>query len=173
MTLPAGNHTPEDLKWFRKIYDLYYTSIRNYVYFKTANPALSDDIVQETFIKFWEHRKKVRPETVKPLLYTIATNLIKNEFKHNQVVYKFERNTTSSEISESADHQVLSEEFNARLQKVLAEIPENARIVFLMNRIEGLTYSEIAARLNLSVKAIEKRMSEAISILRSKIEFKV
>jgi RNA polymerase sigma factor (sigma-70 family) len=129
--------------------------------------------VQETFVKFWENRKKVRPETLKTLLYTIATNLIKNEFKHNQVVYKFERNIQQPQLSEGADHKLLSDEFNNKLQKALAQIPENARIVFLMNRIEGLTYSEIAARLGLSVKAIEKRMSEAIAVLRSKIEFKI
>lgn len=143
------------------------------MYFKTGNPALSDDIVQETFVKFWENRKKVRPETLKTLLYTIATNLIRNEFKHNQVVYRFERNAQQPQLSEGADHNLLSDEFNNKLQKALAQIPENARIVFLMNRIEGLTYSEIAVRLGLSVKAIEKRMSEAIAVLRSKIEFKI
>ena len=42
-----------------------------------------------------------------------------------------------------------------------------------MNRMEGLTYEEIADRLDLSVKAIEKRMSEALKIVRSKISYKV
>lgn len=173
MTLPSEHMTPQELTWFRRIYDLYYESIRNFAYFKTGDASFSDDVVQDTFVKFWEYRGKVRPETIKALLYTIASNIIKNEFKHNQVVYRFERNQSQSGEFEAADHAILSEEFNTMLQNAIASIPESARIVFLMSRIEGLTYNEIATRLGLSVKAIEKRMSEALAVLRTKIDYKL
>jgi RNA polymerase sigma-70 factor (ECF subfamily) len=65
------------------------------------------------------------------------------------------------------------EELSNQLQQALASIPDGPREVFLMNRIEGLSYSEIADRLGLSVKAIEKRMSEALRVLREKFKYKV
>jgi RNA polymerase sigma-70 factor (ECF subfamily) len=65
------------------------------------------------------------------------------------------------------------EELNQQLQQALASIPEGPREVFLMNRIEELSYSEIADRLGLSVKAIEKRMSEALRVLREKFNYKI
>lgn len=173
MTLPAGKYSSEEITWFREIYDLYYEGIRSFAYFKTGDVDYADDVVQETFLKLWSFRDKVRNESVKSLLYSIAGNIIKNNFKHNQVVYQFEKQSSGSELSESADSQLLSDEFNKKLQKALAEIPEGARIVFLMNRIEGLTYNEIAERMNLSVKAIEKRMSEALKVLRTRIDFKI
>ena len=48
-------------------------------------------------------------------------------------------------------------------------LPENQRIVFLMSRTEELTYQEIATRLSISVKAVEKRMSGALSRLRKEL----
>jgi RNA polymerase sigma-70 factor (ECF subfamily) len=54
----------------------------------------------------------------------------------------------------------------ANYTKALTALPEKQRTVFMMSRMEGLKYQEIAERLNLSVKAIEKRMSSALAYLR-------
>ncbi len=173
MTLPEGTYTPEELKWFKNLFDSYYDSIRNYAYFKVGDAAIADDIVQEAFIKVWNMRDEIRSETVKAFLYKIAGNLALNQLKHNQVVYNFENSYQQDVYSDHADAQIISDEFNQYLQRVIASIPDNSREVFLMNRMEGLTYEEIAARLDLSVKAIEKRMSEALKIVRSKIDYKI
>jgi RNA polymerase sigma-70 factor (ECF subfamily) len=138
-----------------------------------GDAAIADDIVQEAFIKVWNMRDEIRSDTVKALLYKIAGNLSLNQLKHNQVVYNFENNYEQDTYSEQADAKIISDEFNQYLQNVIASIPDNSREVFLMNRMEGLTYEEIATRLDLSVKAIEKRMSEALRIVRSKISYKV
>lgn len=173
MTLPEGIHTPEELKWFRNLFDTYYDSIRNFAYFKVGDADLADDIVQEAFLKIWNMRDEIRSETVKALLYKIAGNLALNQLKHRQVVFNFENSYEQESYSDQADSKIISDEFNSYLQKVIASIPDNSREVFLMNRMEGLTYEEIADRLDLSVKAIEKRMSEALKIVRSKISYKV
>jgi RNA polymerase sigma-70 factor (family 1) len=173
LTLPKGNHTKEELDWFRQVYDAHYEGVRNFSYFKTGDAHLADDVVQDTFLKLWALRSKVRNSTIKSLLYTIASNIIKNQFKHRQVVYKFSRLIPTEESDQETDYEMLSFEFQQKLEKAIAKIPENARIVFLMSRIEGLNYNEIAKRLSLGVKAIEKRMSEALRILRSSIEYKL
>lgn len=173
MTLPIGNHSKEELAKFRSIFDLYYETIRSFAYYKTGDVDLADDIVQEVFLKLWSNLKDVKEETVKALLYTIASNTIKNHFKHQKVVFNFQKQDQNNNTEDEADSSLRQEELNRKLQDALAEIPEKAREVFLMNRIEGLTYIDIAERLGLSVKAIEKRMSEALSILRSRISYKI
>jgi len=173
MTLPVGNHSKEELAKFRSIFDLYYETIRSFAYYKTGDVDLADDIVQEVFLKLWSNLKDVKEETVKALLYTIASNTIKNHFKHQKVVFNFQKQDQNNNTEDEADSDLRQEELNRKLQDTLAEIPEKAREVFLMNRIEGLTYIDIAERLGLSVKAIEKRMSEALSILRSRISYKI
>jgi RNA polymerase sigma-70 factor (family 1) len=173
MTLPSGKYSNEELSWYRSIFDQYYESIRSFAYYKTGDVDLADDIVQEVFLKLWSNRHGVKDDTVKSLLYTIASNTIKNHFKHQKVVYNFQKQDQANETSDEADSDLRQEELNRKLQDALAEIPEKSREVFLMNRIEGLTYTDIADRLGLSVKAIEKRMSEALSILRSRISYKI
>lgn len=173
MTLPPGKYSKEELTWFRSIYDQYYESIRGFAYYKTGDVDLADDIVQEVFIKLWTNRDGIKEETVKSLLYTIASNAIKNHFKHQKVVYNFQKQDVANDSPDEADSLLRQEEFNRKLQDALAAVPEKAREVFLMNRIEGLTYADIAERLDLSVKAIEKRMSEALSVLRSRISYKI
>lgn len=173
MTLPTGSYSQEELSWFRAIFDDYYESIRSFAYYKTGSVDLADDVVQEVFLKLWNIRSSVRNDTVKTLLYTIATNLIKNHFKHQRVVYNFQVSKSTQDEAESADANVRMDDMNRQLQDALASIPDTAREVFLMNRIDGFTYSEIAQRLNLSVKTVEKRMSEAIRLLRNKFGYKL
>jgi len=63
-------------------------------------------------------------------------------------------------------------EFDVKLQKALAGLSEINRTTFLMNRIDGLKYKEIAERLNISIKTVEKRMQNALGQLRKTIEHK-
>ena len=64
-------------------------------------------------------------------------------------------------------------EFENKLNNAIKALPDGCREVFLMNRIDKLKYGEIAARLDLSVKAIEKRMSKAIGILKEQLGMKI
>jgi RNA polymerase sigma-70 factor (family 1) len=159
---------------FKGYFDAHYTSIRNFLYFKTGDIDLADDMVQEVFLRLWEQRDTIRQVTVKSLLYSIATNILRNHYKHQKVVYNFvAKNPPSDTENEIADFEVQQKEFNETLTRVIAEIPENSRMIFLMNRIEDLTYEEIAERLNLSVKAIEKRMHKALAIIKEKLSYKI
>jgi len=178
MTIEDGLHTAEDLRWFKEVFDTYYESIRSYAWYKTGSTDIADDIVQDVFLKLWQIRHKIDPATIKPLLYTIATNLVKSHYRHLGVVYRFEKKNKESgelpEISEgTADENVRAEELQAEIEQVLARMPEGAREALLMNRLENLTYEEIAQRLGISIKAVEKRMSIALKFLREKITYRI
>ncbi len=174
MAFTEGTHTTDELKVFRQYFDLYYNSIRSYIYFKSGSNDLADDLVQEVFVKLWEMRQSLKPDLVKPLLYTIALNLLRNHIKHQKVVYGFEKKQTKIDSgTESADFNIEQEEFNQKLNAVMEKIPEKSREVFLMNRIDDLSYNHIAERLGLSVKTIEKRMHEALGIIRKNISYKI
>lgn len=167
-----SDHTDHDIESFKEIFDAYYENIRGFIYFKTGDTALADDLVQDVFLRIWDKRRTIRKETLRPLLYTIAGNLVKNHFSRKKVEYSFSRKSDSSGRSEPADFEMETREFERLLQETLAGIPEKSRIVFLMNRIEKLTYGEIAESLGLSVKAVEKRMKTALEYIRKRIAHK-
>lgn len=157
---------------FKGYFDTYFDCIRSFLYYKSGDVDLAEDLVQEVFMKLWENIHNIKHETVKSYLYTIASNLFKNHYKRKKVEFKFIANFSELD-SESPEFLMELKEFDKVLQGAISKIPEKSRDVFLMNRIEKLTYNEIAERLKISVKAVEKRMSKAISILRELIDYKI
>lgn len=162
-----------DKQEFIELFNRYYKPVKNFVYFKTGDIDLSDDIAQDTFVKIWERKNDIKPETIKPLLYVIAGNLTKNRFEHQRVVFEFTNSFKPEVSSASPEFEMELKEFNVKLQQAISELKEKDRTVFLMNRIEGLTYNQIAENLGLTVKAIEKRMKNALSELKKTIEYKI
>lgn len=158
---------------FTALFNQLYQPIRNFVYYKTGNGDVADDISQDTFSKIWEKRDTIRIETVRKLAYTIASNLCKNRFEHQRVVLEFAQKNSTAENTESPEFEMEMKEFNNKLEMAINRLSEKNRTVFLMNRIDGLTYGEIAENLNLSEKAIEKRMKNALDELKKKIEYKI
>ncbi len=150
-----------------------YSHIKNFIYYKTGDINLAEDIAQDTFIKIWEKRNEIKQQTVKSLLYTIAGNLCKNRFEHQQVVFEFARNYQQNRTSVSPEFELELKEFNDKLQNAIGNLKEKNRVVFMMNRIDGLTYKQIAQNLGLSQKAIEKRMKNALDELKKTIEYKI
>ena len=158
---------------FIELFKQLYAQIKNFVYYKTGDIEMAEDIAQEAFIKVWEKRNEIRQNSVKSLLYTIAGNLCKNRFEHQQVVFEFANNFQQNEFSSSPEFELELKEFNNKLQNAIGALKEKDRIVFLMNRIDGLTYKQIAENLGLSQKAIEKRMKSALDELKKTIEYKI
>ncbi len=160
-------------KEFEQVFDAYYEAIRNYLYYKCSDAELSEDVAQDTFVKLWETRDRVKKASIKAYLYTISGNLLINQLKRNQLRFRFRNMHEGRSNSENPEYLMQMREFDNKLQEALAKIPDGAREVFLMNRIDDLKYHEIAERLGIGVKAVEKRMSKAIAILREALNKKL
>ncbi|NNC83389.1 MAG: RNA polymerase sigma-70 factor [Flavobacteriales bacterium] len=162
-----------DLEQYRQVFDEHFDNLRNFLYYKLGDAQQAEDIAQDAFIKLWEKRDEIRMGTVKTFVFTIGNNLAINHLKHLQVRFNFANRTVRMHSQESPEFLLEEKEFKQKLEDVLASIPEGAREVFLMNRLEDKKYAEIAEMLGISVKAVEKRMSKALSILREELGYKV
>lgn len=160
-------------KDFIELFNQMYQPVKNYIYYKSGDMEVAEDIAQDAFTKVWEKRSEIRLDTVKSLLYTIAANLCKNRFEHMQVVFDFVTNYRHEANLVSPEFEMELKEFNARLQRAIGSLNEKQRTVFLMNRIDGLTYKQIAENLRISEKAVEKRMKNALAGLRKTIDHKI
>lgn len=146
-------------------------SLRNYLYFKFGNEEKANDVTQDAFIKLWENCKNVPIEKAKSYVYTIANNASLNEIAHQKVVLKYAQNNTNKDRTNLSPEFLIEEaEFKQKLEKAIEKLTESQRIAFLLNRIEGKKYHEIAVMLNISVKAVEKRIHGALVSLRNDIK---
>ncbi len=151
---------------FTGLFTSHAKSLINFIYYKSGNYSSAEDIMQDAYIKLWKDCAKVELEKAKSFLYTVANNTFLNEVKHKKVVLKFKKRGHSQITNESPQYLLEEAEFKAKLEGAIAALPEDQRVVFLMNRIDKMKYREIAEHLNLSIKAIEKRMHKALLQLR-------
>lgn len=146
------------------------TLLFNYIFYKCGNTDLSNDIVQEAFIKIWKNCAKVIPNKAKSFLFTIATNLFLNEYAKSTVIINYKNTPKKDYTNESPEFLLEEKEFEAKLQKAISNLSEPQRIAFLMNRIDGKKYREIAELLGISIKTVEKRIHNALVNLRKEID---
>ncbi|MBT8308326.1 MAG: sigma-70 family RNA polymerase sigma factor [Maribacter sp.] len=144
-------------------------TVFNYIYYKFGNEEKAYDAVQEAFVKLWENCAKVAPEKAKAYVYTIANNLYLNVIKAEKVRLKHADKVNNTNY-ESPEYLMEENEFKEKLDSALDALPENQRTTFLLNRIDGKKYAEIAEMEGVSVKAIEKRMHLALKTLREQID---
>lgn len=167
---PEKNLEELSLAEYQKVFAEFYKPIRNFIYYRCGgDPDLAEDITQDTFVKLWETRQRIDKSTIKAYLYKIAQNNTINHLKRQQLLFKFKKRPSADRDYDNPEKLAEMSEYEEKLQKVIASLPEGGREVFLMNRLEDLTYVEIAERLGLSVKAIEKRMSKVLKIFRDQL----
>lgn len=155
---------------FKELFWAYARPLRNFIYFKCGEADLADDLVQEAFLRMWKACQKVPYEKAKAFLFRVANNLFLDEVKHRKVVAKYEITIAEPVQTFTPQEELEEAEFRARLEQALAGLPEKNREVFLLHRVEGMKYKDIALLLNISVKAVEKRMHGALLELRKLIE---
>jgi len=157
--------------YFNDVYLKNVQTATNFAYYKCGDRDAALDLVQDAFAKIWEHCSQIEFTKVKTYLLTTVNNLFLNTIKHKKVVMAYAKETPNHDTTnQSPEYLLEEEEFKNKLQKAIASLSEAQREVFLMNRIDGKKYREIAELLDISQKAVEKRMSAALKVLKAQIE---
>ncbi|MGY8969038.1 MAG: RNA polymerase sigma factor [Flavobacteriales bacterium] len=162
MTL-VKNDTLCNEKVFESTYKMYSQDLFRFLTYSFKNRSLSEDVTQNVFLKLWDQCHRFELSNIKSLIFTMGKNLSLNELKKN----KKNQGNESKEIfySESPQDVLEEKQFKENLNNAINKLSSNERIVFLMSRMDNLTYREIAERLNISQKAVEKRMHQALKKL--------
>lgn len=155
---------------FSSIFNNHSKDLYNFLYYKFGELFSPKDKVQEAFIKLWENCAKITPDKAKSFVFTTANNLMLNEAAHQKVVIKHLQSKPKQHTNETPEYLMLEREYYDKLQKALSNLTEAQRVAFMMNRVEGKRFKEIAELLNISTKAVEKRIYGALEKLRKDIK---
>lgn len=133
----------------------------------------ANDLVQDGFV-----RLAARPTSAQPIerpaafLFQIVRNLLRNDRAQRARRHADQHVPADEERLPPTDPFALleSRDMLARVERAIARLKPRTREIFLANRVEGLSYAEIAERTGLSVKGVEKQMSKAIAALDRMVE---
>ena len=137
---------------------------------------MPEEIVQDVFLTFWEKRTDIFIQTsLKGYLAQMVKNQSLNYLKSKEGHYLKVIKTELEEhfvVDEEAQNELEFLEFEFLVEQSINSLPNRSQEIFKMSRFEGLTYSKIAEQLDISVKAVEKQMSQALSKMRDFLAFR-
>ena len=164
----------EDL--FRK----YYKVLRTYAYRLLNDKDMAEDIVQDVYFELWKNREKLTmEETIKYYLFrSVYTKTIN---------YRNSKQFTTQEVLDHAiedkiqhiylqshttdqESELIYKELKMTINSAIGSLPAQCKKVFLLSRKHELKNREIAAKLGVSEKTVEKHITKALSILRSNLK---
>ena len=155
-------------KDFKMIYDAHFDDLRRYLIYRSGDQDLSGDIAQNVFMKVWTKKIEIASGNIKSLLFKMATDEFISHIRRKKVEKEYTESIDLRLIREPDNNDDLLEK-KVLFQKALNQLPEKQKTALLMNKMQGLTHKEIAEILNLSQKAIEKRIRLAMETLKQNL----
>ncbi|MDA9554984.1 sigma-70 family RNA polymerase sigma factor [Pelobium sp.] len=151
---------------FKLLFDTYFDAIKSYLFYRIGDVDIATDITQDVFVRIWEKQMNLDMTNAKYMLYKIARDLMVSKYRRLEVENKYTQRMQfeMTEVVETNEYDY--KQLKKKYENALAKLPEKQRTVFLMSRMDELKYTEIAERLDISIKTVEKRMSNALFYLR-------
>lgn len=158
---------------FRVFYDLYYKRIFRFTYYFLRNREASGEVVSNVFVAIWKSRVSLRRvANIDAYLYTVARNESRRYLRANRMqrrclsleeipVALVDRNTPPR-TGDAPDNPLLEKEVEELVRRMVNDLPERCRTVFLLSRQEGLSSREIAEALSLSESTVRVQIKLAV-----------
>jgi len=157
-----------DEQVFEKLFREYFSSLMAFSRRILGDEDDAKEVVHQVFIKLWERRSEIDLSTsLKSYLFTAVNNRSLNMIRDRR---KFSSEEVPERVGEwDVSAQLESMELEKQIREVIDSLPERCRVIFELNRFNGLKYSEIATQLDISVKTVENQISKALKILREQL----
>ncbi|MCC5942077.1 MAG: RNA polymerase sigma-70 factor [Balneolaceae bacterium] len=143
---------------FREIYDRYHEQMYYIAkkYLKSA--ILSEDAVQDVFIKLWERRNNLdETKSIKGFLFTVLKNHVLNMIRDRkkEILSLSEIHEEQLPQESSTEYDILHQEYQGILEKGMNELSGRKREIFELKTVQGYTNSEIADHLDLNIRTVK------------------
>lgn len=161
-----------EVKAFDEIFEIYNQRIYQFAKTILKNKEDAKDVVQEVFVRIWQNRNKIdKHSSFKSYLFTIAYNIIVDHFRKRlkDKKYKDFLEANIKEVDSSQEKNIEFLDLNELYEQSVEQLPPRRKLIYKMNRNEGLTYDEIAEQLNISRNTVRNQMAKTLEFLRKKI----
>jgi RNA polymerase sigma-70 factor (ECF subfamily) len=173
--IQAGN-----IKSFEEVFINYCPYLEKFAEGYVVNSEEASDIVQSVFLTFWECKEKLKADTnLNNYLITLTKNQCLNYLKHLKAKQNYLQSLTPGinalllntyALEQLNENKLILDELASTIEKAIDSLPVQCHEIFIMSRFENMKYHEIADKLGISIKTVEKKMSISLEILRVKLK---
>jgi len=154
------------------VFTKYYRDLVTFAWSFCRDSQLSEEIVQDVFLRIWENRASLECHTsLKSYLLKAVQNRCFNWIKQQEVRNRFAEMVLASPVlaENDTDNYILHSELEQRLQTALEKLPEEIAEAFRLSRLDHFSYREISEKLLVSVRTVEVRISKALHLIKSEL----
>ncbi len=154
---------------FRILFNRYYDHTYGVAFAFTKSAVLSEDIVQDVFMKVWLKRELLRTvEKFDAYLFMAARNHILNELakKVNDVRFTDNLHDYFREVYNTPESFLIHKEAEETLISAVSKLPPQQQAVYRMSRDQEMSQDKIAENLNISVNTVKSHMNAALRFIR-------
>jgi RNA polymerase sigma-70 factor (ECF subfamily) len=165
MTMDGPAQPAQRLDRLEGFYTRYRKVVRQYFLKRVHNHAEADDLTHDLLLRIAQRMQREDIENPEAFLFTAAANLLRDRGRHQQIVDRYLADAPAhAENFEalSPERVVVSKQSLEQLLRALKELDPRARDVFILHRLEGMKYADIARLFGLSVSSIEKDIMKAL-----------
>lgn len=157
----------EDVGAFTDLYNRHFQALYNTAEHIIRSPEVSKDIIQEVFTSIWQNRSSLDIAYPKAYLQQAVRFQVFKAIRSDKTDAEFYKRLSQVSQEMVIDHAFSFKEFQNTVDELIESLPEDCKVTFRLSREDELTYNQIAQKLNVSVKTVEKKMSQSLRYLRS------
>lgn len=161
---------------FVQLFYLYRHKLYGYVLKITNNPQLSQDFVQDVFLKLWKNKSQLAViENFDAYIFKIAQNQAVNHFRRmtNETLMLSKLQQGVSEYEKSTEGRIDQKEVMQIINEVIMRLPPQQHLVYKLSREQGLKQDEIAMALKISPNTVKNHLAVAIKTIRKHLRHKL
>jgi len=162
----------KDRKQFKALFEEYYNPLCNFVYRYVRNRDTCEDMVQSVFVRLWENRDSLHlTGSLRSYLYTATRNAALDYIRSQKRKDEYlEKNPVEDRHEDVADDEAGRLLFRSRLYKAIDELKPKTKKIFMLHKMEGLTYTEISEHLEIPKRTVEYNIYSALAQLKTKLQ---
>lgn len=160
----------DDEKAFKVLFLKYYAHLCRYASKFLNNDPVVEELVSDLLLHVWNGRKELNiRHDMKSYLLLAVKNRVLN-YKRSRIflhsAFQEELTELDHATTESPLEQLINHELMAEIDRKIAQLPEKRQLMFRLHKVEGLAYSEIADKMNVTEKTVKNQVFRAVKILK-------
>ena len=169
-SLLVRNLSKGNLLAFNTLYNEYSGRLYRFAFGYLKSEAESEELVQDVFTKIWEKRTELKEElSFKSFLFTIAFNIIRKHFRTKAYLFEYFKTGMGDDIDMHTSQKITYDSLYQYITKLVNQLPERRKEIFIKSRFEGLSIKEIAEDLKISHKTVENQLTDALKFIRTNL----